>query len=101
MASINDLTIVNSNTAEARRVESGTEVTLCSPDFCGSKNLSVYKRTIFPGRKFDVQAEATRRESLVRAREQLERAEANIVGVVLNRARDHVPAFLRPYISTE
>ena len=48
-----------------------------------------------------VQAEATRRESLVRAREQLERAEANIVGVVLNRARDHVPAFLRPYISTE
>ena len=48
-----------------------------------------------------VQAEATRRESLVRAREQLERAEANIVGVVVNRARDHVPAFLRPYISTE
>jgi protein-tyrosine kinase len=48
-----------------------------------------------------VQAEATRRESLVRAREQLERAEANIVGVVLNRARDHVPAFLQPYISTE
>jgi len=48
-----------------------------------------------------VQAEATRRESLVRAREQLERAEANIVGVVLNRVRDHVPAFLQPYISTE
>src|SRR5206468_3948759 len=56
MPSIKDLTIVNSNTAEARPVESGTEVTLCSPDFCGSKNLSVYKRTIFPGRKFDVQA---------------------------------------------
>jgi mannose-6-phosphate isomerase-like protein (cupin superfamily) len=56
MPRIKDLTIVNSNTAEARRVESGTEATLCSPDFCGSKNLSVYKRTIFPGRKFDVQA---------------------------------------------
>jgi protein-tyrosine kinase len=48
-----------------------------------------------------VQAETTTREILVRAREQLERAEANIVGVVLNRARDHVPAFLRPYLSTE
>ena len=48
-----------------------------------------------------VQAETTRREILVRVREQLERAEANIVGVVLNRARDHVPAFLRPYVSSE
>jgi len=48
-----------------------------------------------------VEAEATRRESLVRAREQLERAEANIVGVVLNRARDHVPVYLRSYLSTE
>src|SRR5438132_12079296 len=56
MASISDLTIVNSNTAEARRVESGTETTLCSPDFCGSKDLSVYKRTISAGRKFEVQA---------------------------------------------
>ncbi len=56
MAKISDLTIVNSNTAEARRIEPGAEVTLCSPDFCGSKNLSVYKRTISPGRKFDLQA---------------------------------------------
>ena len=56
MAGISDLTIVDSNTAEARRVESGTEATLCGPDFCGSKNLTVYKRTIFSGRKFDVQA---------------------------------------------
>jgi len=56
MPKISDLTIVNSNTAEARRVESGTEVILCGPDFCGSKNLTVYKRTVFPGRKLDVQA---------------------------------------------
>ena len=48
-----------------------------------------------------VRAEATRREVLIRTREMLARAEANIVGVVLNRARDPVPAFLRPYISTE
>jgi len=47
-----------------------------------------------------VQAGATKRESLVRTREQLERAEANIVGVVLNRARDQIPALLRPYLST-
>src|ERR1051325_668230 len=58
MANISDLTIVNSNTAEASRFEAGTEVTLCSPDFCDSKNLSVLKRTIFPGRKFDVRAGA-------------------------------------------
>ena len=56
MASISDLTIVNSNTAEARRVESGTEVTLCSPGYCGSRNLTVYKRTIFAGRRLDVPA---------------------------------------------
>src|SRR5437867_13335909 len=56
MASISDLTIVNSNTAEARRVESGTEVTLCSPGFCGSRHLTVYKRTIFAGRRLDVLA---------------------------------------------
>lgn len=56
MAKISDITIVNSNTAEARRVESGTETALCSPDLCGSKNLTVYKRTIFPGRQFSIQA---------------------------------------------
>src|SRR5439155_14615488 len=56
MPSISDLTIVNSNTAEARRVESGKQVTLCSPGFCGSENLTVYKRTIFAGRRLDVLA---------------------------------------------
>src|SRR5207244_12906550 len=56
MPSISDLTIVNSNTAEARRVESGTEVTLCSPGFCGSRTLTVYRRTIFAGRRLDVLA---------------------------------------------
>ena len=56
MAKISDLTIINSNTAESRRVESGTETTLCSPGLCGSKNLTVYKRTIFAGRQFNLQA---------------------------------------------
>ena len=56
MPGIKDLSIVNSNTAEARPVESGTETTLCSPDLCGSKNLTVYKRTISKGKQFDLQA---------------------------------------------
>ncbi len=56
MATIHDISIINSNTAEARRVESGTERTLCSPALCDSKNLTVYRRTISQGRRFDVQA---------------------------------------------
>jgi capsular exopolysaccharide synthesis family protein len=46
-------------------------------------------------------AEVTDREALVKAREQLERAGASVLGVVLNRMRNPVPAALRPYISTE
>jgi receptor protein-tyrosine kinase len=48
-----------------------------------------------------VRAEATKREALTRAREQLARAEANIVGVVLNGVRNPVPPFLRPYLTVE
>jgi mannose-6-phosphate isomerase-like protein (cupin superfamily) len=51
MAGIRDLTIVNSNTCESTPVESGTVKSLCS-----SGNLTVYRRTIAPGRQFDVQA---------------------------------------------
>jgi mannose-6-phosphate isomerase-like protein (cupin superfamily) len=56
MPGIKDLSIVNSNTAPAVPVESGTETTLCSPDLCGSKNLTVYKRTISQGKQYNVQA---------------------------------------------
>ena len=56
MPGITDLSIVNSNTAKTTPVESGTEATLCSPELCGSKNLTVYKRTISQGKKFDLQA---------------------------------------------
>jgi mannose-6-phosphate isomerase-like protein (cupin superfamily) len=58
MPGIADITIVNSNTCESKAVESGTVKTLCSPDVCGSKNLTVYRRTITPGRRFDLQAGA-------------------------------------------
>lgn len=56
MAKISDLSIINSNTAESRPVESGTETTLCSPGLCGANNLTVYRRTIVQGRQFDLKA---------------------------------------------
>jgi mannose-6-phosphate isomerase-like protein (cupin superfamily) len=56
MATISDVSIIDSNTAEAKPVESGLERTICSPDLCGSKNLIVYRRTILKGRQFSVDA---------------------------------------------
>jgi len=56
MATISDVTIIDTNTAEARPVESGLERTICSSSLCGSKNLTVYRRTITKGRKLDVDA---------------------------------------------
>ena len=56
MASISDVSIINSNTAEANPVESGLQRTICSASLCNSKNLTVYKRTILDGRQLDVQA---------------------------------------------
>ena len=55
MATIGDISIIDSNTAEATPVESGLERTLCSPSLCDSKNLSVYRRTILSGRQFDLE----------------------------------------------
>lgn len=46
-----------------------------------------------------VQAEATATEALVRTREQLERAQVNVLGVVLNRTRDPVPPKLKRYLT--
>ncbi len=56
MATISDVSIIDSNTAEAKPVASGLERTICSPEVCGSKNLIVYRRTILEGRQFDVDA---------------------------------------------
>ena len=56
MATINDVSIIDSNSAEAKPVESGLERTICSASLCGSKNLTVYRRTILEGRQFDVDA---------------------------------------------
>lgn len=48
-----------------------------------------------------LRAEVTERQTVVRAREQLERAGVRVIGAVLNRARDSVPAPLRRFLSTE
>ncbi len=56
MPSISDITIVNSNTAPAKKVEHGAERVLCSPELCDSKNLSVYKRTIQKGKQYEIKA---------------------------------------------
>ena len=56
MPSIQDLSIIDSNTAKANKVEHGLERTLCSPELCDSKNLTVYKRTVAKGKTLDVSA---------------------------------------------
>lgn len=52
MPTINDLFIINSNTAEAKTVDSGLERILCGESLCNSKNLTVYRRTVLEGRAF-------------------------------------------------
>ena len=56
MASIQDIHIIDSNTAKPESVPSGVRRKLCSPGICGSQTLTVYRRTVLPGREFDVQA---------------------------------------------
>ena len=57
MATISDVSIIDTNAAKAKPVESGLERTICSPSLCGSKNLTVYRRTILAGRPFAVSAD--------------------------------------------
>ncbi len=56
MPSIKDLSIVDSNTAKAKKVAYGLERTLCSPELCDSKNLTVYKRTIEKGKQLELKS---------------------------------------------
>ncbi len=56
MATISDVSIIDSNTAEAKPVESGLERTICGQSLCGSKTLTVYRRTVLEGRRFEPQA---------------------------------------------
>ncbi len=56
MATISDVSIIDSNTVEARPVESGFEKTICGESLCGSKTLTVYRRTVPDGRRFEPRA---------------------------------------------
>jgi mannose-6-phosphate isomerase-like protein (cupin superfamily) len=56
MASIQDISIADSTTAKARSVASGLERTLCGPDFCNSRTLTVYRRTILAGKTLELDA---------------------------------------------
>ncbi|MDH3420239.1 MAG: cupin domain-containing protein [Gammaproteobacteria bacterium] len=56
MPSINDVFIIDSNTATAVETSSGTDRTICSADLCGSKTLDVHRRTISAGKQLTVDA---------------------------------------------
>ena len=56
MDTIDDVSIIDSNTAEGKPVDSGLERTICGQDLCGSKTLTVYRRTVLQGRRFEPQA---------------------------------------------
>src|SRR5262245_11621219 len=56
MAGIRDITIVDSNTCESKPSESGTVKVLCSPESCGSTNLTVFRRHVASGRQLNLQA---------------------------------------------
>lgn len=56
MPTISDVSIINSNTADARPVDSGLERTICGQELCGSKTLTVYRRTVSDGRRFSPEA---------------------------------------------
>ena len=56
MPTIKDVSIIDSNKAKAVSVKSGLEREICSPSVCGSKNLTVYRRTVLKGRQLAVDA---------------------------------------------
>jgi hypothetical protein len=56
MPTFSDVSIIDTNTAKAKSVESGLERSVCSESLCGSKNLTVYRRTIRRGRQLGVDA---------------------------------------------
>jgi quercetin dioxygenase-like cupin family protein len=56
MPTIKDVSIIDSNKAKAVKVQSGIEREICSPSLCGSKNLTVYRRTVSKGKQLAVDA---------------------------------------------
>jgi mannose-6-phosphate isomerase-like protein (cupin superfamily) len=56
MATIADVSIIDSNAADAVPVDSGLERIICSESLCGSKHLTVYRRTVQAGKQLDVES---------------------------------------------
>lgn len=56
MAGIEDISVIDSNSAKAESVASGFERLLCGSDLCGADKLTVYRRTILADRQFDLEA---------------------------------------------
>ena len=56
MATISDVSIIDTKAVPARTVDSGLERTICSASLCGSKNLTAYRRTVAAGKTFEVDA---------------------------------------------
>jgi len=56
MATIADVTIIDTNSANPVPVDSGLKREICSASVCGAKNLTVYRRTVQAGRTLDVDA---------------------------------------------
>jgi mannose-6-phosphate isomerase-like protein (cupin superfamily) len=56
MATIRDVSIIDTKKAKAKQVPSGLERLVCGPEVCGSKNLTVFRRTIEAGKSLEVQA---------------------------------------------
>ena len=57
MAASRDISIIDSNAAEAKAVACGLERTLCGPELCGARTLRVYRRTVLGGRRLDLEAD--------------------------------------------
>ena len=56
MATIDDVFIINSNSAEASSFDWGSEKVICSQDLCNSKTLTVCRRTLNEGHQFEIHA---------------------------------------------
>src|SRR5579875_1132985 len=92
------LTVVQSPAARADK-----ERLFGSPEFASWLDVQhgTYDYVLLDAPPLLQSAEATPRQALAEAREQLERAGVNVVGVVLNGVRNPVPKLLRPYLNVD
>jgi Mrp family chromosome partitioning ATPase len=75
-------------------------VLLAAPPIVRSADAALLGR-LCDGVVLVVEAGSTSRRAFSRAREQLERTGVKVIGAVLNRVHEQLPALLRPYFSEE